>query len=115
MQSFRSNFYTFSGELGPTWKRYFEFPHFPFVEDVGTAQQIIPINFLEVETDITEKQFPIFEILQRNLIGKQLIKRSIEDVLDEIFDWTEIGKAWHDLSEYIAKNHWARVIIITYS
>ena len=79
------------------------------MQNVGTTEQGFPIDFLGVEGDVSEeKHFPIFhifEILNFDLVGQKFIESSVEDVLNEIFDRTEIGEAVHNFSKKVAEDH----------
>jgi hypothetical protein len=44
------------------------------MQDVRTAQKVLPVDLIEVEADITQMKLSIFKILQGNLVGQQLIE-----------------------------------------
>ena len=84
------------------------------MENIGTRQQILIIDLIQIKANISELQFSILEILKRDLIRKQLIQGSIQDILDQILDWTNIGNALQYFIEHTSKNHTSFIPIINY-
>ena len=110
LQPLGSDLDALGGDLGPPRQSDLQPPHLPFVQDVGTTQQILPIDLIEVETNITEMQLPILKVLQRDLVGQQLIEGSVEDILDQILDGTDVGETLKHPPQHILEHTLSNII-----
>lgn len=105
MQSLSCHLDTASGEFAPSRERDSEFADAAMMEDVWGAEEVIAIDFFKVKSNIGKKQLSVLEVFECDLVGEEFVEGAIEDVLDEVFDWAEIGEALEDSSQHTFEDH----------
>ena len=63
----------------------------PVVEDVGTADEVFPVDFVDVDFDVVEVEGSVFEIIEGEFLGEEAVESAVEGVLDEGADGVEVG------------------------
>ena len=61
------------------------------MKNVGTANEVFSVDFIDVDFDVVEVEGSIFEIIEGEFFGEELVERSIKGILDERTDRIEIG------------------------
>ena len=75
------------------------------MEDIGATDEMRIVDFIGVNFDIVEVEWPILEIFKGELFFEKFVESFVKSILDEVSDRVEVGDLIGNCFEQTPEHH----------